>query len=213
REDGSGGGGAKTDAGGGGGAKTEGGGGGANTDGGGVAAFTRGGAPGAGSSTAALNPGETIVRSARRGGGTGGAAVREGTGPGACSREGGSGITPVVADWAVGGRSGTRGVRCGSPAAGESGGAPRPSPGNGTAPSRRRTPATDGACTGAAASGGRRGISVWQVLHLSLAPPGGMRRSSMLYAVWQDGHVTRMGSGPEASRLPRAVRGRRTLRA
>ena len=94
--------------------------------------------------------------------------------------------------------------------------APRPSPGSGTAPSLSRTPPTVGAGDGAgagAAGGGRKGISVWQVLHLSLAPPGGMRRSSMLYAVWQDGHVTRMGRNPEASRLPRGVRGRRTLRA
>ena len=88
------------------------------------------------------------------------------------------------------------------PRRGRLGGGPRPSPGSGTAPSRSRTPPTDGACTGAAASGGRRGISVWQVLHLSLAPPGGMRRSSMLYAVWQDGHVMRMGRAPEASDCP-----------
>jgi hypothetical protein len=123
------------------------------------------------------------------------------------------GMTPVVSDWDEGGGSGARGVRCGNLAPGEAGGPPSPRPGNGTAPSRSRSPSTDGGRAGGAASVGRRGISVWQVLHLSLAPPGGMRRSSMLYAVWQDGHVMRMWRAPEASRLPRAVRGRRTLRA
>ena len=125
-------------------------------------------------------------------------------------------MTPVVSDWEIGGGSGARGVSRGIAAAGPLPAAPRPSPGSGTAPSLNRTPPTEGACDGAgagAAGGGRKGISVWQVLHLSLAPPGGMRRSSMLYAVWQDGHVTRMGRNPEASRLPRGVRGRRTLRA
>jgi hypothetical protein len=219
----SGGGGAKTDGGGGmagreasggGGAKTDGGGGtagrggGAKTDGGGAAAgFAREGVAGAGSSTAPPGAPATIVRSLRRGGGAGGVAVIAGTGPGVCAR--GSGMTPVVFEFAVGAGSGTRAVSGGMAGAGAP--PPSPSPGSGTAPSLNRTPATGGA-GGAAASGGRNGISVWQVLHLSLAPPGGMRRSSMLYAVWQDGHVTRMGRAPEASRLPRGLRGRRTLR-
>lgn len=100
----------------------------------------------------------TIVRSARRGaGGTGGAVVSAGTWPGA--RAGGRGMTPVVSDCETGGGSGARGVSCGIPAAGELPAPARPSPGSGTAPSLSRTPAADGA-GGAAASGGRRGISV-----------------------------------------------------
>jgi hypothetical protein len=171
--------------------------------------LAREGAAGAGSSTALPGTPATIVRSLRRGGGAGGVAVIAGTDPGVCER--GSGMTPVVFDCDVGAGSGTRAVSGGMPGAGAP--PPRPSPGSGTAPSLNRTPATEGAgAGGAAASGGRKGISVWQVLHLSLAPPGGMRRSSMLYAVWQDGHVTRMGRAPEASRLPRGLRGRRTLR-
>ncbi len=162
-----------------------GGGGGAKTDGDG------GGAPGprvgAGSSTAPPGTGATIVRSLLRRGMEGGAAVMAGTGP-EVVRAGGRGMTPVVSDSATGGRSGGRWVSCGIGGAAAAPSGPRP--GKGTAPSLSRTPATDGA--GAAACGARRGISVWQALHLSLAPPGGIRRSSMLYAAWQDGHVTRM---------------------
>ncbi len=162
-----------------------GGGGGAKTDGEG------GGAPGprvgAGSSTAPLGAGATIVRSLLRRGMAGGAVVMAGTGPDVV-RPGGKGMTPVVSDSATGGRSGGRWVSCGIGGAAAAPSGPRP--GRGTAPSLSRTPATDGA--GAAAGGARRGISVWQALHLSLAPPGGIRRSSMLYAAWQDGHVTRM---------------------
>ena len=68
-------------------------------------------------------------------------------------------MTPVVSDCEVGGGSGAREVSFGIPAAGALPGAPRPSPGSGTAPSLSRTPAADGAGD-AAASGGRRGISV-----------------------------------------------------
>jgi len=85
--------------------------------------------------------------------------VSEGTAPGPAPRAGGSGMTPVVSDCALGGRSGGRGVRCGIPVGEEVAAAPRPSPGSGTAPSLSRTPPTDGGGNGAA-SGGRRGISV-----------------------------------------------------
>ncbi|HZW91141.1 MAG TPA: hypothetical protein VFF12_18825 [Myxococcaceae bacterium] len=140
------------------------GGGGAKTDGGiGAAGFegmVGGGeeVAGAGSCTAARPGFATIVRSARRGGGTGGAAVSDGTVPAEAERAGGKGITPVVADCATGGASGVRWVSCGIPAAAALV-APRPRPGSGTAPSLSRTPPTDGAGA-TAASGGRKGISV-----------------------------------------------------
>jgi hypothetical protein len=43
------------------------------------------------------------------------------------------------------------------------------------------------------------GKTFWHLVHLSFAPPGGIRRSSRLYVAWQDGHVTLMGRG---KRLP-----------
>jgi hypothetical protein len=95
----------------------------------------------------------------------------------------GSGIASNSMDGAALPGSGiASGSGTGEPGSGIASGAGTVPPGNGIASS----------ATGDGAASGLTGKSVWQVEHFSLAPPGGIRLSSILKVVWQVGQVARM---------------------
>jgi hypothetical protein len=101
-----------------------------------------------------------------------------------------------------------------------------PTPGSGIAPDAPSVALSVAATSPAECSAALIGKSDLHFAHLSLAPPGGTRLSSMLYFVWQNGQVTRMSllgassarSAPDVSKrihldegtITRATRERRS---